>query len=99
MAEAGFVGYISIANFVAMNTFNNPSPRFIDLEMTANGPDRSLFVVANSTCGRASITLWFIGLCKSKPPIFLYLPSSWITPCVGTAGMVHDAYIWGGPAY
>ena len=57
MAEAGFVGYISIANFVAMNTFNNPSPRFIDLEMTANGPDRSLFVVANSTHGRASITL------------------------------------------
>ena len=76
MAEAGFVGYISIANFVAMNTFNNPSPRFIDLEMTANGPDRSLFVVANSTHGRASITLWFIGLCKSKPSytVFLYSP-------------------------
>ena len=48
MVEAGFVGYISIANFEAMNTFNNPSPRFIDLEMTATGPDRSLIIVANN---------------------------------------------------
>ena len=39
--------------------------------------------------------------CSSKGHLsfFLYLPSSGIAPCVRTAGTVHDAYTWLGPAY
>ena len=47
---------------------------------------------------------WVVKHSISNAPLIFkdrlfYPPSSEIAPCFGTAGTVHDAYTWQGPAY
>ena len=47
---------------------------------------------------------YFIFACRKPKNIdifyfFLYLPSSGIAPCVGTADALHDSYTWRSPTY